>query len=501
LTENGLKRPTFKLIHSGFIFPFICWFAVAILIIFNNYLPRLVSYNSQRMISYTQLLNIDVVIPIWSWPLLTVLFIASLFILYKVIKLREKKILEIQETKLELEKLRAENFKNKFEIEQINNFFSTSLLVKNDVEEVLWDVCKNLIAKLGFEDCLIYMWNKEKTRMVQHAGFGIKDSKEILVAFPYDPAPGEGIVGTVAQTGEAIIVNDTSKDDRYIPEGYSGQSEICVPIKYGDELLGVIDSEHSEIGFFNERHLNMIATIGTLMATKIKSLEAEQQFRKQKTELDNVSKKLAEMQLAALRSQMNPHFIFNALNSIKKFVLKNEAESADKYLGKFSRLIRSILDTSREEKISLQKELEMLTLYLELEKLRFGTKLDYTIEVDPLLMEQNLLIPTMVIQPFIENAILHGIMHKESEGKVLISFSDRQTYIEIKITDNGIGRKLSAELQQNKLNRHASLGIEVTAARLFALKNAPEIPSGIEITDLEENGAAAGTLVKVFVPK
>src|SRR6185312_5298604 len=120
------------------------------------------------------------------------------------------------------------------------------------------------------------------------------------------------------------------------------------PIKYEDEVLGVIDSEHSQLGFFNENHLNTITTIATLMANKIKSIEAEQQLRRQKAELDNISKQLTEMQLAALRSQMNPHFIFNALNSIKKFILTNEAENADKYLGKFSKLIRSILDNSHE---------------------------------------------------------------------------------------------------------------------------------------------------------
>lgn len=448
-----------------------------------------------------QLLEICIVIPYWLWPVLAMLFAVLSYVVIIVIKRREKSILEIQATKIELEKLRAENYKNKLEIEQINNFFSTSLLIKKDIDDVLWDVAKNLIAKLGFEDCLIYMWNKEKTRMVQHAGFGIKDSKEILVAFPYDTALGEGIVGTVAQTGEAIIVYDTSQDARYVAEGYSGQSEICVPIKYGDEILGVIDSEHSEAGFFNESHLQLMKTISTLMATKIKSIQTDHQLRKQKTELDNISKKLVEMQLAALRSQMNPHFIFNALNSIKKFILKNEAEAADKYLGKFSRLIRSILETTREETINLQKELDMLTLYLELEKLRFGSKLEYEIVTDISLKDQNLMIPTMVIQPFIENAILHGIMHKENEGKVLISLVDKKNYLEVNVRDNGIGRKMAGELQQNKINRHDSIGIELTSARLNALKNEAEVPAGIEIVDLEENGVASGTLVKVFIPK
>ncbi|MGN6266941.1 MAG: histidine kinase, partial [Ginsengibacter sp.] len=335
------------------------------------------------------LLYLNLIVPEWAWPFFIVSILLLLYIFYRIMRNREKKIRDFNATRIELEKLRAENFKDLLEREQINNFFSTSLLLKYDVDEILWDVTKNLISKLDFEDCLIYLWNEDKTRMVQRAGFGLKDSKELMMRFPYDLAMGEGIVGTVAQTGVPLIVPDTRKDPRYLPEGYSGLSEICVPIKYEDELLGVIDSEHSQLGFFNQNHLQMMNTIAALMAAKIKSIEADQELRRQKAEIDNISKQLTELQLAALRSQMNPHFIFNALNSIKKFVLSNDAENADVYLSKFSKLIRLILNTTREANISLEKELEMLTLYLELEKLRFGAKLNYRVYVDPLLLERN----------------------------------------------------------------------------------------------------------------
>ena len=449
------------------------------------------------------LLQINIDLPFWeSWWFLVPIAIILLYLLYKVIRLREKKIMEGEATKIELEKLRSENFKSKLEMEQINNFFSTSLLLKNDVEDIIWDVTKNLISKLGFEDCLIYMWNDDKTKMVQRAGFGVKDTKELLAAFPCDLAPGQGIVGTVAQTGKAMIVYDTSKEPRYLYEGYSGQSEIAVPIKYEEELLGVIDSEHSQIGFFNENHLQSISTIATLMANKIKSIEADRQLRKQKAELDNISNQLTQVQLAALRGQMNPHFIFNALNSIKKFVLTNDAENADKYLGKFSKLIRSILNNSRSATISLQKEIEMLQLYLELEKLRFGKKLSYKIQADHSLIEGGIFIPSMIVQPFVENAILHGIMHKETEGAILVSFKDHEEYLEITIKDNGVGRKVAGELSAEKKGEHTSLGIDVTTQRLIALKINPEIPAGIKIVDLEDGeGNGMGTLVEIFVPK
>ena len=454
------------------------------------------------MLGHIYFLNLNFIVPFWTWSLLVFSVCALFFTFFRVAWLREKRIREGVSTKIELEKLRSENYKARLEREQINNFFSTSLLLKNDVDEILWDVTKNLIAKLGFEDCLIYMWNEDKTRMVQRAGFGLKDSKEILIQFPYDLAPGEGIVGAVALTGNPIIVPDTRKEPRYIAEGYSGLSEIAVPIKYEEELLGVIDSEHSMPGFFNENHLQLIATIGTLMASKIKAIKADQQLRKQKAEIDDISKQLIELQLAALRSQMNPHFIFNALNSIKKFVISNDAENADIYLGKFSRLIRSILNTTRESDISLGKEIEMLTLYLELEKLRFGEKLDYHIHLDPSLKEGSIFIPTMIVQPFIENAILHGIMHKDCcDGKIWISFLDHGDHLEINVKDNGVGRKAAADISLNNKDSHNSLGIEVTAKRLEALKTNSKVPSGFEIEDLEEGGNPAGTLVKIFVPQ
>lgn len=439
--------------------------------------------------------------PFWKedWFLITVLLAGS-YTFYIVIRLREKRIREAEAIKLELEKLRAENYKNKLEMEQIHNFFSSSLLSKNNIDDVIWDVTKNLIAKLDFEDCLIYMWNDDNTKMVQRAGFGVKDTKELLAEFPYDVVPGAGIVGHVILYGKAIIVYDTSKDPRYFAEGYSGLSEIAVPIKYEDELLGVIDSEHSQLGFFNEKHLQLMHTIGALMANKIKAIESDRELRRQKAEIDTISRQLTEVQLAALRSQMNPHFIFNALNSIKKFVLTNDAANADKYLGKFSKLIRSILDNSRSGIIKLDKEVEMLTLYLDLEKLRFGKKLSYNIFLDLTLQAGSISIPAMIIQPFVENAILHGIMHKDKPGSIAISFIDHQKFIEIRIEDDGVGRKESKKFKINK-EEYASVGIDVTTQRLVALKATTDVPAGIQIIDLDDaDGNNRGTLVKVFVP-
>jgi hypothetical protein len=468
---------------------------------FYLFLIRKLNGKLNPMQDRIDLLKLNLMVPSWVWPFLIISVALLLIIFFWKTRLREKKIMDYNATRVELEKLRAENYKELLEREQINSFFSTSLIVKNDVDEILWEVTRNLIAKLGFEDCLIYMWNEDKTKMVQRAGYGLKDSKELIMLFPYELSPGEGIVGTVAQTGIPLIIPDTRKDSRYVPEGFSGLSEISVPIKYEDELLGVIDSEHSKVGFFNQNHLQMMTTMAALMAAKIKSIEADQQLRKQKSEIDNISKKLTELQLAALRSQMNPHFIFNALNSIKKFVLSNDSENADIFLSKFSKLMRLILNTTPEASISLGKEIEMLTLYLELEKLRFGNKLNYNIHVDQSLSEGAIFIPTMIVQPFIENAILHGIMHKEGDGEINISFFDCSKYLKIEVKDNGVGRKAAEILSRNNDRPHNSFGIEATKTRLQGLKPDPDTPSGIEILDMEEDGIPVGTLVKIFVPQ
>ena len=431
-------------------------------------------------------------------------FFASLLaaiLLYALVKWREMNIKNLEAGKTKLQQLTAENYKTQFESEQISSFFSTSLLNKNDVDDVLWDVAKNLIGKLGFVDCMIYLWNEDKTKMIQKAGYGPKGSLEELEKKLFDVLPGQGVVGAVIQSGEAILIPDTAVDQRYRVDDLQRMSELCVPIKYNDRLIGVIDSEHHEKNFFTRQHLRVLTTIATLVASKIKSIEAEQRLRHQKAELANINQQLAEVQLAALRSQMNPHFIFNALNSIKKFVIANEPANAEKYLGKFSKLIRSILDNSQSGMVTIEKELQLLKLYLDLEQLRFGTKLAYTIEVDKKINTGDTQIPSMIVQPFVENAMLHGIMHREDNGMVAIRFLLHADWLEISIEDNGVGRAKSMKYKSENMEPHHSIGIEVATKRLQALKKNTSTPAGIEIVDLmDDTGEGCGTKVIIAIP-
>ena len=431
-------------------------------------------------------------------------FILSLFLcilLYSIVKWRERNIKTSEANKTKLQQLTAEKYKIQFESEQISNFFTSSLLNKNDVDDVLWDVAKNLIGKLGFVDCVIYLWNADKTALIQKAGYGQKGSIEELQKQQFDVVPGQGVVGAVAQSGEPLIIADTSLDSRYRVDDMERLSEICVPIKYNEQLIGVIDSEHHEKNFFTRQHLQVLTTIATFVGSKIKSIEAEQHLRHQRAELADINQQLVEVQLAALRSQMNPHFIFNALNSIKKFVIANEPINAEKYLGKFSKLIRSILDNSQSGMVTIEKELQLLRLYLDLEQLRFGSKLTYSIEVDEAIDTFDIRIPSMIVQPFVENAMLHGIMHREDHGRLAVRFVMCKDWLEITIEDNGVGRAKSMEYKSDNGEGHRSIGIEVTTKRLQALKKNAETPAGVRFVDLvAQDGSAAGTQVIISAP-
>ena len=166
---------------------------------------------------------------------------------------------------------------------------------------------------------------------------------------------------------------------------------------------------------------------------------------------------------------MNPHFIFNCLSSINRFILKNETEAASNYLTKFSRLIRTVLTNSKKPFISLEDELEMLRLYLEMEKLRFKDSFDYSITFINAIDDGNVFLPPLLLQPFAENAIWHGLMHKEGQGKLEFELSIDDRVLTCAISDNGIGRIKAAALRSKSAEKQKSLGLQITKERLALL--------------------------------
>ena len=443
-------------------------------------------------------LSIVITPPFWkTWWFRILGLVVFLLILLLIIKRRESKLKLESAQRIRIEQLSAEQLRNKLEMEKIINYFSFSLADKTTVDDVLWDVAKNLIGKLEFIDCIIYLWNNDKTKLQRKAGYGEKGSLERINSQYFDVIPGQGVVGYVCQTKQPLLIPDTNKDPRYKLDDKHRLSELAVPIIYNDELMGVIDTEHHEKNFFTERHIQLLTTIAAMVATKLNVIESERSLRQQKAELVNINQQLSEIQLAALRSQMNPHFIFNALNSIKTFVMENDAENAEKYLDKFAKLIRFILETTQSGTVLLQKEIDLLTLYLDLEQLRFSDKLTYTISISNNIDTENIIIPSMLIQPYVENAILHGIMHKETMGRVVITFTLFATWLEIIIEDDGVGRERSKYYKKN--SNHHSLSMEITNKRLQKLKK--DEHAGISIVDLKnENEEPSGTRVIIEIP-
>lgn len=217
---------------------------------------------------------------------------------------------------------------------------------------------------------------------------------------------------------------------------------------------------------------------------------------------DELKRRAAELENTLLRSQMNPHFIFNSMNSIQGFISANDTLSAERYLAKFARLIRHILENSGQEYILLSEELEALKLYLELEQARFRNKFTWEINLDSSIDAESIMVPPLIIQPFVENAILHGILHLQGNGKIevkLIHLAE-DSKISCIVSDNGVGRKRSAELKKETPGKRKSIGMGLTGERLELLDESSEI-NPITIEDLfDSSGNAAGTRVTLLIP-
>jgi ligand-binding sensor domain-containing protein len=214
-----------------------------------------------------------------------------------------------------------------------------------------------------------------------------------------------------------------------------------------------------------------------------------------------IERTIIELKGNALRAQMNPHFIFNSLNSIQSYILSNNKEQTSRYLTSFSRLIRLILENSKKSEVSINEEVSALKHYLDLEKMRFKDLFNYSITVDKAIDKDSFLIPPMLIQPYVENAIIHGIAHKGKEGEIKIDFEIRGELIRCTIADNGIGKAAAQLLKSDKEAYHSSVGTEITAERLVRLNGDLKSKIKVNIKDMEnEQRNLNGTQVEIFIP-
>jgi anti-sigma regulatory factor (Ser/Thr protein kinase) len=247
--------------------------------------------------------------------------------------------------------------------------------------------------------------------------------------------------------------------------------------------------------------------LGIVSFYRIIQWNLHQNFRRKLNRVEE-ERQLAELQhkttvleMQVLRTQMNPHFIFNSLNSINRFILQNNKGQASQYLTKFSKLIRLILQNSQAELISLESELESLELYLDLESLRFDYHFNYKISVQNDVDLSNINVPPLIIQPYVENAIWHGLMHKEEKGQLDIDISVENEKLICRIADNGIGRKKAEELGSKSATRHKSMGLHITADRIALIQKEDDKGPAVKIMDITNaDGSAAGTEVIISLP-
>lgn len=239
----------------------------------------------------------------------------------------------------------------------------------------------------------------------------------------------------------------------------------------------------------------IIAAIAFLMALfvrrRVQNIKKESYFKQ----------KIAEIEMQALRAQMNPHFIFNSLNSIENFIMQNEKRLASDYLNKFAKLIRMILDSSRNELVPVSRDMEALQLYIDLEQLRFNNKFTYTATIDPILLNGDFKVPSLIIQAYVENAIMHGIAHSEKAGLALsVTAKLENDFIHYSIQDNGIGRRQSSAYNLRNKSKHKSVGLIITQDRIQIFNKQQNSSGHVIITDLyNQANEPYGTRVDVKI--
>lgn len=367
------------------------------------------------LLSPEKTLVINILPAFWQtwWFLLLVVSLllgAIAFLIYY----RENRLRQAQNQSLEMEKLRGESLRRELEIEQVVNYFNQSVSGKNTVDEVLWDMAQQCIARLGWEDCVIYLLDKQRNVLLQKAAWGQKSTPDQKIVSPIEIQVGQGIVGTVAATGKAELVVDTTSDPRYIVDNAIRRSELAVPLVVDNEVVGVIDSEHAQKGFFTPWHLQILTAIAALCSNHIALASIEQAREEVRRQLEEKEKSLleaernaAQIRLMALTNHLNPHFLFNSLTSLNSLIFENQQLASD-FLQHLSKVYRYLLQNKDHETVSLKTELDFVENYIFLLKIRFQDDIKIDIQTDREAMDKRIV--PVTLQILIENAVKHNII-------------------------------------------------------------------------------------------
>ena len=378
--------------------------------------------------------------------------------------------------------------------------------------------------KYVFSPSSVYLESLKINQQTFPLSAGINDVKELSLKYSENNIIIEtGIIDYYSKGNGHIrykLEAEGKKADwQYAPAYYSIRYEELPPGNYilqiqasnaanefnGPEKILIINISPAFWNTWWFRTLAIICVLGIFYAairyrTKQKfrlQLERSEKVR----EVAELQQQKTEMEMQALRAQMNPHFIFNSLNSINRFILQNDRAQASEYLTKFSKLVRMILQNSQASLITLESELESLDLYLNLESLRFNYHFDYNITVPKDLDKEVLQVPPLILQPYVENAIWHGLMHKEEKGHLDIDISEKDDQLFLKIRDDGVGREKAKAMASKSATKHKSMGLRITENRIAILQKNGLKESPVTIHDLvNDNGDAAGTEVIIKMP-
>ena len=239
-----------------------------------------------------------------------------------------------------------------------------------------------------------------------------------------------------------------------------------------------------------------------LLEQKVEERTHELEVEKRRSEellIKASQKQMAELELQSLRAQLNPHFMFNSLNAIQELILKEDFENSHTYLARFAKLLRMLLENSENPFTPLQKEIDFLQLYLSLEKLRLPD-LQFSITTDASIDKEQTFIPNMILQPYIENALWHGLSHKSSDRKLELNIRKQNGSVIYDVQDNGVGRKKSAELKSLYRKDHKSRGTELLTKRFKLLNDEFGTDIRAQVNDVINNGEIGGTRVSIMVP-
>ncbi len=386
-------------------------------------------------------------------------------------------------------------------------YYHRKLKDTNEIMRTLLNIGKTCAAMQDYSSALKYARDGLSLALQTKARQFIRDGYEILYS----------VYSKIKNTDSAffyyrqyvsmkdIVANDQVKG-KFAAYNYEKKIELLNKEKQIQQTKLQTESFHKKILFASILTLLLLSFV-TLRNILLKRRNeahrreiAENELQLQKLESEKKHEefqhKTTQLEMQALRAQMNPHFIFNCLSSINRFILKNESEAASDYLTKFSRLIRMVLTNSKKELITLDDELEMLRLYLGMERLRFKYSFDYNIsyknEIDP----ENIFIPPLLLQPFAENAIWHGLMNKEGQGHLTVLLSKENNFLSCVIEDNGVGRKRAAELKSKSAEKKKSLGLQITKERLALLNQSSNEATFFKVEDLyDDKGNANGTRI------